>query len=965
MRRKLLILGLIAVGIAFPIVGYQLGGGKLLSPKSHFSTASVERPPVSIRSQGLPTFCYSPTTSGKQMAQIRRWRELAQASGAEPMERQVAQKFLAEAMADWQAGSSEMVAVSIGEQRIEEKCVPIAAVVPLPIEEKCVPIAAVVPLPIEEKCVPIAAVVPSPIEEKCVPIAAVVPLPIEEESIPCAEPTTDAEAIAAVECLVCGEEATVEVASEALPVQPTRPLSGCCVPTCCPCACGCWGPDLYLGGRAGNWRRGAGAEGFLPLSQNGCSLFFIQGGTGWFHDLYTGNIGAGYRWLTGYNTAFGVNIFYDASGRSGKIYSQIGGGLEILGCWWLARANYYQPIRLRTKRLIDVTQAGIQLFERQAYPGFDAEIGKGIPFCAGELWAFAGYFYYRAHQVDPLHGPRIRGEYRLQSLPFCINGELILGAEVEHDRLHKTTGSASLELRLFLDRCRPRECCRSPICRLMGRRVERERMIRVETAPLMMVGPGPAEGIIFFNNTIDGVGTQTNPALLPNAIAMSGPGDVLFGLQDTGNVPVMTPIPLQPEQQLLGFSNAARIVELSNGMTIVVSDLTGAGQVVLDIAPGMDGVTTTTDNYICGVTLQGGDRGVVMDSASADVEVDDVNFRDLTTAVVNTLGGALTVRNSTFLQAGAITVSGMTDDLLVTNNQWPFGFLPNPGGVSITDPVGTTTATITDNLMPEASVALFSDTGGTVNIERNLMVGPFVTATTVVPRFVVADNDIQPAPLGVMTSLFAVGQADIRINNNQLFATELLFLFPSALPLGSIIVDGNTFTATGVSTDPIDWTIADTPYEITNNTFVGTPLGNEIDLSLSGTSLGLVAGNTFGGASATSILGVFGAGGPELTISSNMFAGSVGPAQLTIAGLSTVVPISCLTVTGNTTALVGPGDILLDNSVGGVTPTFTAFPDPNPAGAGSAMTAANGGMTTAIVGTVPLGPVCTLPVITP
>ncbi|MGE3954064.1 MAG: inverse autotransporter beta domain-containing protein [Parachlamydiales bacterium] len=786
--------------------------------------------------------------------------------------------------------------------------------------------------------------------ENLQPITFTEQVEAESFTLPAPEPSL----MAAVESLV-EEEPAAQPACDSLPSKPEWRLCGFCLPNCCT-ICGTWGPDLYLGGRADNWRRGAGAEGFVPISQNGCSLLFIQGGTGWFRDLYTGNIGAGYRWLTGHNnTALGINVFYDASGRSGKIYSQIGGGLEILGCWWLARANYYQPIELRTKRLVNVTQAGLQLFERQAYRGFDAEIGKGILFYAGELWGFAGYFYYRAHQVDPLHGPRIRGEYRLQSLPFCINGELILGAEVEYDRLHKTTGSATLELRLFLDRCRPRECCRSPICRLMGRRVERERMIRVETTPLEFVVPGPADGIIFFNNTIDGIGTQLNPALLPNAIAMAAPGDILFGLQDTGNVPVDWPIPLLPEQHLLGFSGPTRVVELPSGMTIVVTDLTGSGQVVLDIAT--DGVVTMTDNFICGVTLQGGDRGIVVGAWSGDVEVENVNFRNLPIAVDSNLGGALTVSNSTFFDGATINAIGMTDDLLITGNTWPVG---SSGSIRITDPATLTTATISENAMVESSIFFNSITGGTLNIDRNTMEFVNIQSTILVPRVNITSNINQfPVSTG---DLFAIGDMDLRILNNMFGEIHVLAQQDGVTP-APIVCSGNTFAST---TDThLDLLMVAGSFEVTNNLFSGGSGPASVSMVFGGPLpiLGLVDDNQFVTGNLRQVM-AHGFSNPfELTVSNNQFGNNATPISIITQDPNPLV--SCITITGNSfdPLTIPPVVINLDTQMAA---TLSANPHPFDLGP-TGMGAANNGMTIVLTGTaaVAAGPPCLLPIIPP
>ncbi|MGE3954069.1 MAG: inverse autotransporter beta domain-containing protein [Parachlamydiales bacterium] len=423
----------------------------------------------------------------------------------------------------------------------------------------------------------------------------------------------------------------------------------------------CFAPEVIVSGQGGNYRRGGGIEGWVPLGKRSDRVVFVQGGGGYFRHQGVGSLGLGFRQKMSSKLALGINGFGDlAFTDRGSIFGQLGTGVELLANRALFRANGYFPLsphRVVSSRpgvAVEGTQLIALTLDSLETPlfGFDTEVGGELNVRGGEFWAYGGYFYYKREGIRPIQGPRIRAEYRYN--PRNLPVQLVFGGWYEWDRQRQSTGSAYLEIRYPF--CR--STCPASVCDLMGRKVYRERVVWVHEGPRVQVG-GPLGQLIFANETIDGIGTQTNPATIDNAFAMSGPGDIVFLLQDTGNMTPSGTITLDLEEKVYGFGDSDQVtITLSNGAKLTITDLTGAGRGV--VAGGLLNpiFMTDSDNLVQGVELLGGVVGILQPATFDGLTVKDLILASQTVAGISNTGGAFSVADS--------ELSGQTTAILST-----------------------------------------------------------------------------------------------------------------------------------------------------------------------------------------------------------------------------------------------------------------------------------------------------------
>ena len=412
----------------------------------------------------------------------------------------------------------------------------------------------------------------------------------------------------------------------------------------------CFSPELDVIGQGGNFRGGGGVEAWMPIAQDPCRVLFLQGGGGYFRHQGVGSVGLGYRQQIGPGLAYGLNGFGDISvSEHGFSYGQIGGGFELLACHGLFRFNGYAPFGDRRTfssepgaTLDETAIIGLDLtrFET-SLPGFDLEGGGQLNLGPGELWGYAGYFFHKRNNIRAVQGPRLRLEYRL-NVPK-LRAQLVFGGWWEHDWLHGSTGSLALEVRFPY--CRPKGRC-APLCELMGRRVVREHGIWLDAFPAVRE-TGQIGTLIFANESIDGIGTQTDPATIDNAFGMSGPNDYLFLLQDTGNMVPSATLVLQSFQRVIGFGNGSQFtIKTANGALLTINDLTGAGRGIVDGSTATISFSTDSNNLFQGIGTVDTSVGIRMDQFSDSILVKDVVIAANPIGILNECGSNLFVQDS-------------------------------------------------------------------------------------------------------------------------------------------------------------------------------------------------------------------------------------------------------------------------------------------------------------------------------
>jgi hypothetical protein len=132
------------------------------------------------------------------------------------------------------------------------------------------------------------------------------------------------------------------------------------------------------------------------------------------------NLGLGLRRIFFDQFILGINYFYDKSySLNRKLYSQNGGGLELLSEPLDLRFNYYKPV---TKaKIVDTTYKfaarGLMQIDSMEEPleGFDFEVGGPVFDKYTKTRAYAGGFFYNSRLSKDIRGVRFRTETSLSN----------------------------------------------------------------------------------------------------------------------------------------------------------------------------------------------------------------------------------------------------------------------------------------------------------------------------------------------------------------------------------------------------------------------------------------------------------------------------------------------------------------------------------------------------------------------
>ena len=241
-----------------------------------------------------------------------------------------------------------------------------------------------------------------------------------------------------------------------------------------------WQPHIDAEGRFGPERHIGEANIFVPLLQDGSSMFFANLSGKWATDeSYEGNFGLGVRHVKrGRNLGlgdviFGGYAFLDVR-RSPNDFTYLQGsfGVEVLGENWGLRNNWYFPDRDPNvlSSLVSIVgggPAGIQLnginvvnvvggveittveTSERALPGVDIEGEYGFDLTDDhQLWLMPGYFYFDTGETPSVDGPRLRTEFRWNDPLGWDGSRITIGGQVQHDDIRGIIGSGTVRLRI-------------------------------------------------------------------------------------------------------------------------------------------------------------------------------------------------------------------------------------------------------------------------------------------------------------------------------------------------------------------------------------------------------------------------------------------------------------------------------------------------------------------------------------
>ncbi len=720
-------------------------------------------------------------------------------------------------------------------------------------------------------------------------------------------------------------------------------------------------------GRFFDFLKGGGATVWLPVKGDQKQILFGQFNGGYYRKYLTKwSFGGGCRRLWTPRLGVGLNSFFDL-GRSdaGHNYYQAGVGLEAFGPCWVLRTNGYIT-RKRASRiacqpvLLGTQVCPLSLFER-VYTGLDAEAGYGVPLCSGEVWGYAGYYYYTTRAAPTIQGPRIRLEYTLYG-GGTAGPEFTIGGEYRYDQVNKSEGALIARLRLPLASRRWKlnfRSCTPRIRRRMTDPVRRELNMWVQRLVQLDMnvanGGGAIAGLLFFADVgAPAAGTQSDPTTLADAVARSGINDILFILDSSGSVPGT--FTLLDGQQFVGFGDGtSQMVTLPGGMMITINKTSAGGRgtlvppspIVLASGNIIKGVGVTPAAGVTGITgtsygtltiedlsLTGFNTTGMSLTGSGDPTITDSTFTS-TAAVIHILlssgTGAVTLTDNTFTGAGGsnlpIFATPLSGSMTASGNAFAV-----PGGVSFSlssGAGGSYTATFSSNTFTSSSISIQA-----------------TNASTQTATFVITGNTFngtgQTARITLSSGVSSGVTLNTAITGNTMTSTPA-----SALPGIRFETDGGTINTRIEGAN----TISDHSHAVAffeAGAASGTLTRRVLIDSLTATGVGSVV--LVDNAGVTSI-----AGTDDITITGNAGTGVTGIAYNITTQSGGDTKTACYTISGNNSDGAGTQISVGSPSGGGA---VSVFPSAVPA----TLSAANNGLTTSVgAGVTTAGAACPLP----
>ncbi len=600
----------------------------------------------------------------------------------------------------------------------------------------------------------------------------------------------------AVDMFTCleSEKVTEECAPSC--VTPAVPLRGPTIPACCIT------PYWEFDGEALDFRKGGGGLLFMPVWQCPDKLIFFQAHGGFYRDhLYNGSIGFGLRQKLFPYVGLGINAFFDmAHSDKNRSYLQGGAGAELFGPFWIARINGYVPTLksefLNLEPIVSGNQIAIGGLREKSYGGLDMEVGASCPTVYGELWGFAGFYWFDACHAKAIVGPRLRTEWRVFDLACCYGTQLTIGGSWSYDHLHRGQGQLLLRIRVpFGNGCKRDTCStKSRFCRQMGDPIRRENSIWVErnVSVARRNEGGQQLATIWFGAATDGgAGTQRDPASIAQINELSGPNDIIFLLPYNG--PIRGPtLELKPNQRLASFGEGSQIqLDLPNRESITIYRTEGLARIRATLLPSSDGVAVhaAPDSQVQSIGIEGGRIGILAD-----------------------LGGSISIQDSVFNhQSHAAVVATDGDSFKMSGNSINRG----SNGVRLR---GYSTVDVANNLFSHISgnALWFEDSPhtGSIHVEKN--------------RFQNSSNSVH-------TSGRAPGH--IAFLNNTINASGgLSYASTSKQYTPTLFIDSNTFegiplglTAASIQGNPVHLTLTNNHISNSTDAYAGFLLATGSD----------------------------------------------------------------------------------------------------------------------------------------
>lgn len=423
-----------------------------------------------------------------------------------------------------------------------------------------------------------------------------------------------------------------------------------------------WQPHVDLEGKLGNRRNIREADFFLPLAQDGRTLYFANLRTRADNEgSREGNFGLGARHMLESGWNLGAYGYWDRrrSGETGYYYSQATLGAEALGRDWDLRANAYVPVGTRSRDLggggssaqivgstIQVTTLGQS---ERSLQGFDAEAGWRLPLFDSEakrqLRLYLGGYRFSDAEIK-VEGPRARAELALEDLGWFGRGTaLFLGAESQYDELRGNQHFVSIRLRIPLgkgsDGAPPLSAqarrMTAPIVRDVDIVTQRQTTRQVETAKVTTDG-----------KTLTVIDAASTPDI---AAAISQAGDNSTVIL-SGTFQATATVNLRPNQTVLGTTSLA--VQTASGRSATLATPGATIQASYSSATALALVNMANGSTLQGVNINrsgsvNGSYGVLVSG------VTDVRIIDNTIAVSTNVGSAFGVR---IINAGSASVVG-------------------------------------------------------------------------------------------------------------------------------------------------------------------------------------------------------------------------------------------------------------------------------------------------------------------
>jgi hypothetical protein len=386
-----------------------------------------------------------------------------------------------------------------------------------------------------------------------------------------------------------------------------------------------WGAHIDVEGTHGSKRNIGEADMFLPLMQDGKTLFFGSARLRVAdHDNKEGSLGLGVRHMLESGWNIGGYGYYDRQrSESNNTFKQLTFGAEALGRDFDLRGNVYLPQGDHVRKLgtstaggtstasivgttVEVTTSGATTFmsEERALKGYDLEAGWRVPIWAAEadkqMRLYAGGYHFSDGGIR-VSGPRVRAELAMHDLPGLWKGaQLMLGAEYQDDNARGKQGFVSVRLRFPLGSVSASESKLNWQERRMTAPVVRD--VDVVTQARTVSTPSPAT-VETATATAGGQtltvldSATTAGAALPATVAAAGANSTVI-LSGTFNTTAVTA--MQPGQTLMGAGTLT--VQTASGRTATLTT-PGASIAMVQAGGTAAAIQMANDSAVRGMTV--------------------------------------------------------------------------------------------------------------------------------------------------------------------------------------------------------------------------------------------------------------------------------------------------------------------------------------------------------------------------